>query len=119
MAYTTIQNAIDYYTGHLAELGNTSIVPPRLTIAPPNNIDTNGDLWLGVSEQKIHNTDKVLAICFHLSSKAVNSLGPISFEEYSTLEQELEVALTEYRRIAFKRISRQQRHIDEKNKNTR
>lgn len=115
MSYATIQTAIDYYIGYIDKVSKSSIAPPKLEVLSYEKDKAPTNCWLRVAERKNFKTNNVFAIRYSLSSKPEDTLGPITFEEYTTLNEELDTALVEYRRVNFKKISRQQRHADEKN----
>ena len=116
MSYETIQAATDFYIDFISEISAKMPVPPKLEVFHYNENELQGDLWLHVIERKNPKTNNVFAIRYFISNNAKDALGLVSFEEYSTLPDELDLALSEYRRKNFKRISRQQRHADDETK---
>lgn len=117
MSYETIQAAVDYYIGYLENVSAKLAVPPKLEVLSysDSNMPT-GDCWLRVAERTSFKTNNVFAIRYSISNVAEGTLGPITLAEFETLSDELETALSEYRRKNFKRISRQQRHADDNKK---
>lgn len=122
MSYKTIQDAVDFYIEYIDRISKSMAVPPKLEVLSysQGNLPT-GDCWLRVVERKNFKTNNVFAIRYSISNVAKGTLGPVTLEEYMTLSGELDTALDEYRRKNFKRISRQQRHVDDdtKYRNTR
>lgn len=117
MSYNTIDAACEYYLNVLANLNKFAVTPPRIMILDYNKNSGNHKLWLRVTERPNTKGEGVYAVVYGITLNPNNSLGEITLEEYSSLADEIDMAVSEYRRKNFKRISRQQRHLsDEESK---
>lgn len=115
MAYSTIQAAIDYYIDILKNPGEAAIVSPRIELMNPKWLDTNKSIWLQIKPRRNLHNNSIFAVQFVITNKQVGSIGEITLDEFSELEDDLDTAVGEFRRKQFKKISRQQRHLEEDN----
>lgn len=115
MAYNTVQEAIDYYIDILRNPGEFAIVSPRIEFIIPDRLNRNQTIWLHIKQRKNLHNDSIFSVQFIVTNKEMNSVGEITLQEFSELEDDLDVAVGEFRRKYFKKISRQQRHLEEDN----
>lgn len=111
--YSTVDAACDYYLNVLANVNKFAATPPKLIVLNSNNCIATKKYWLKVTERLNNKGDSVYAVIYALTTSPDDTLGEITFEEFSSLAEEIDMAVSEYRRKNFKRISRQQRHISD------
>ncbi len=113
MSNNTIDAASDYYLNVLTNLNKFAITPPKLIILDYNKNKDAKTFWLKVTERMNNKGEGIYAVVFGLTTNPKNTLGEITLEEFATLADEIDLAVSEYRRKNFKRISRQQRHMSD------
>lgn len=110
MSENPITLAVDHYIELLEKASAKASVPPVLLFAK-GPFPANAEVTLYASEDYIQG--RLSRIKFFCTTKEVHSarcFGKLKFQEYLGLEEEIDIAVSEYRRKAFKRISRKQRH---------
>jgi hypothetical protein len=113
----TLSAAEDYYTDLMASLEGT-----RCTLAPALQFAMQiAPTYLGMASLYVKeirsSSNALIYIRFILVPKKTNKtdekfLGNMTVQSFSSLEETLETALSEYRRKNFKKVSRRQRHME-------
>lgn len=113
----TLSAAEEYYTDLMASLEGT-----RCTIAPALQFAMQiAPTYLGMASLYVKeirsSSNALIYIRFILVPKKTNRadgkfLGDMTVQSFSSLEETLETALSEYRRKNFKKVSRRQRHME-------
>lgn len=110
MSENPITLAVDHYIDILEKASAKSAIPPVLLFAR-GQFPANAEVALYASED--YAQGKLIRIKFFCTMKEVPSarcFGKLRFQDYLGLEEEIDTAVGEYRRKAFKKISRKQRH---------
>lgn len=107
---TAISAAIDYYIDVLEKSATTSAYPPFVQYAGGQFGDSFVGNLYALEEHRLGRLCKIKFFCTQKKAPEAKCFGSITFKDYKTLEEEIEIAVNEYRRNSFKRTSRKQRH---------
>ncbi len=120
MATETIVKAVDYYLDVLNSISTKAVIPPSVNITCYGQTSyPSGECFLRACARTHANSSRVYAVKYSLVTSAEGTLGPVTIEEYQTLSDEIEAAVSEYRLQNFRKISRQQRHAKDEDKSFR
>lgn len=117
--YTKIIDAItEYYIQAIIDSQQSGAMPPALNITKAV-FDDNAVVNVYTSE--VYHGNRVATINLFCSLRRIPDVkfyGKMPYKIFKTIEEELDIAVGEYRRTTFKRISKQQRHREDPNAST-